>query len=738
MSKFNARKPILMGLLFAFLANTFGPIPTAQAQEFVLPQPGQMVPLSPAFNPPILKGIKVHSNNPFLFDFILDKGNSLLSNDRLREEANKLVKYFLASLTVPEKDLWVNLSPYEKNRIIPEAFGQTEMGRDLLAEDYLLKQITASLIYPEGQTGRKFWAKVYSEAARKLRTTNVPVNTFNKVWIIPEKAVVYENAQVGTAYIVESRLKVMLEQDYLSLQKHGVIASETKQSLATIGDEIIREVVIPELTKEVNEGKNFIQLRQVYNSLILAAWYKRKIKDSILARVYENKDKIAGINISDSQEKQKIYERYLQAFKKGSYNYIKEEIDPISQQAISRKYFSGGMGFSDYAMNTAMVFISHMTYVSAGDQAVLSVNLITASQAMLTNLKDIHEPEKNGESLLEILKKVKEKKTYEQWESDYDFYTRPNMIRNTRLASFVKGDDTLRSIRLVWLVGLRYSPEDMKQVFDNIRIFWKGDVKLGTSREAVKARRDHLLEILNGINTGEQLTIQELTGRLNQVEGYEGVTPQTVRDDLSLDKRFQAADVQAKLSRESIDREAVKARRVILLEDSDQNLLNMLEQKLNANGYEVHLARGINGNNGIKSRLRDHHNIGLIVSGGDISKENLGKPFLNIYDYLDPDSERINSDELRRLLNAIQISFPRDMAQINNAQKGGIDFNSDKINLQFQNTGQAIRFHIDQAQLARLQSAPGFVPVIINIQPMTDLRLWLGLNDQKPAVQKLS
>ena len=128
--------------------------------------------------------------------------------------------HFLASLTVPEKDLWVNLSPYEKDRIVPESFGQTAMGRDLLAEDYMLKQITASLIYPEDKIGKKFWERMYEAAVKKWGTTNIPVNTFNKVWIVPEKAVVYENAQAGTAYVVEAKLKVMLEQDYLSMSKH--------------------------------------------------------------------------------------------------------------------------------------------------------------------------------------------------------------------------------------------------------------------------------------------------------------------------------------------------------------------------------------------------------------------------------------------------------------------------------------------------------------------------------------
>ena len=134
----------ILTLVSFLVTGIVGPMP-AYAQDYHLPAPGVMVHLGPEFNPAILKGIKVHPDNPFRFDFILDKGDSQLSNDALKDESSKLIKYFLASLTIPEKDLWVNLSPYEKHRIIPNSFGLTEMGRDLLAEDYMLKQITASL-----------------------------------------------------------------------------------------------------------------------------------------------------------------------------------------------------------------------------------------------------------------------------------------------------------------------------------------------------------------------------------------------------------------------------------------------------------------------------------------------------------------------------------------------------------------------------------------------------------------
>ena len=369
------KQSLCIVILLAFLANTFGPIPMAQADEFRLPIPGVMVSLSQPLEPSILKGIKVHPNNPFHFEFILDKGDNFSKHmsfpnvlvgdpqqEQLKKEANKLIKYFLASLTIPEDDLWVNLSPYEKDRIIPHSFGQTDMGRDLLAEDYMLKQITASLIYPEGETGRKFWKRIYEEAAKKYGTTNIPVNTFNKVWIIPEKAVVYENAKVGTAYIVESKLKVMLEQDYLALSKNNnslplVGRVRAGGDVNALGSQIVREIVIPELTKEVNNDKNFAQLRQIYNSLILATWYKKKIRDSILEQVYADKKKVAGVGYDQSvisskavttqrskpNDVEKIYQRYLQAFKKGAFNYIKEDMDSVTQEIIPRKYFSGGM-----------------------------------------------------------------------------------------------------------------------------------------------------------------------------------------------------------------------------------------------------------------------------------------------------------------------------------------------------------------------------------------------------------
>ena len=333
-------------LLFIFIVQVANPV----GAQLSLPAPGQMMTLSSAFKPLVLKGLRIYPHDPFKFDFILDPGQQIQprfrEQDLLKKESEKLVKYFLASLTIPEEDVWVNLSPYEKDRIIPEAFGQTEMGRDLLAQDYLLKQIMASLLYPEGETGKKFWQKVYALAQEKYGTTDIPVDMFNKVWIVPDKAEVYENAQAGAAYITGSRLKVMLETDYLAEEKNSMKAEAPLSSNGAqdIAMSVLREIVIPVLEQEVNEGRNFARLRQIYQAHILAAWYKIKMRHSFFSMVYVDRNKTLGIHISDPGQVQTIWERYMETFRQGVSLLIREEEDVVSG-LMPRKYFSGGASF---------------------------------------------------------------------------------------------------------------------------------------------------------------------------------------------------------------------------------------------------------------------------------------------------------------------------------------------------------------------------------------------------------
>ena len=344
---FCALLSMVMAINFAIPVQAQGVL-SGQTGILNLPIPGSVVPLTGNFAPAIIKGVNIHPDNPFQFDFIIDKGDSGLEGEAFRTEANKLVKYFLASLTVPEKEMWVNLSPYEKNRIIPDTFGTTEMGRDLLAQDYLLKQLMASLMNPEADLGGEFWKRVYAKVQEKFGTTDIPINTFNKIWIVPEEAVVYEHEK--GAFIVKSHLKVMLEEDYLALEAnknsidHGLgdVRKEDLKIISGVQSQIIKDLLIPEIEKEVNEGKTFANLRQIYNSVILANWYKQAVKESLLGQVYVDQKKIKGIEVDDKSINEKIFNQYVESFKKGVYNFIKEDYDAEMQEDVPRKYFSGG------------------------------------------------------------------------------------------------------------------------------------------------------------------------------------------------------------------------------------------------------------------------------------------------------------------------------------------------------------------------------------------------------------
>jgi len=163
-------------LAFSFLLTTILPPSYAQSLQagvLNLPAPGTMIPVSTPFTPAIIRGVNIHPENPLRFNFIVDLGDTDLEGEAFRQESRKLIKYFLAALTVPEDEMWVNLSPYEENRIIPKGFGETEMGRDLLAQDYILKQLTASLMYPENELGSEFWRRVYAKAYAKYGTTDI-------------------------------------------------------------------------------------------------------------------------------------------------------------------------------------------------------------------------------------------------------------------------------------------------------------------------------------------------------------------------------------------------------------------------------------------------------------------------------------------------------------------------------------------------------------------------------------
>jgi hypothetical protein len=354
-----------------------------------------LISLSPAFKPTVFRGVRLDPQHPFRFDFMIDEGARTIAAETSGDETRRLAGYFLASLAMPEKDLWVNLSPYENNRIIEENFGRTTMGRDILSIDYLLKQITSSLIYPDSAVGKRFWAEVYRRAYARYGTTDIPLETLNKVWIVPSRAVVYERADADSsgvsAYVGEARLRVMLDADYTASVRAGAgaVPLAVKDSTADLANTVMREIALPALEQEVNEGENFARLRQVYFSMLLAVWFKKKItrgqvgRGHILSEIFIDRKKTAGNEtLNPEAEINGIYSTYLEAFRQGAYNMIREEVDFYSREMIPRKYFSGGLEFGNIGSVTQERRFSEIPE-GAADQAqkVVTIDLVRVDAA---------------------------------------------------------------------------------------------------------------------------------------------------------------------------------------------------------------------------------------------------------------------------------------------------------------------------------------------------------------------
>ncbi|MBI4308965.1 MAG: hypothetical protein HY591_01395, partial [Candidatus Omnitrophica bacterium] len=188
-----------------------------------------------------------------------------------------------------------------------------------------------------------------------------------------------------------------------------------------LGTQIIREVILPELEKEVNTGKNFANLRQVFNSIILASWYKKNLKQALLNQVYADKNKIDGIKfrrdaIHGVFTPEEIYQRYLAAYKKGVFNYIKEDtIEEKGQRekgkTIPRKYFSGGM-----RITPDHVAVNH-------DAAALAAMSFTATDNRLAAVRagmSLHDAAMTAEQLYSALRQIARENELEESQTPAD------------------------------------------------------------------------------------------------------------------------------------------------------------------------------------------------------------------------------------------------------------------------------------------------------------------------------
>ncbi len=287
------------------------------------------------------------------FKLLLDKGDS--ANSTIVTNATKdLLKYFFIGISLPNDSFWVNLRPDSPENIIDPLLEKTEVGKILLEADVQLKKDTANSTSPQTPEGKEYWDKLYKKAGELFGSENITIPTLTRPWIVPGEIIIRETQAelqghqvtkspvAPSAYIYKATLKVMLEQDYLKGSAVYNFKDERLKTLNEYSSQLIKELIIPKLTKDVNTSKRYASLRQVYYSLILAQWFKQKFygKGGAYSWLIDKKN-LNGLTSKESWSKTTYFNQYKTSFNQGEYN-IKESTYTLQGQSV-RNYMSGGI-----------------------------------------------------------------------------------------------------------------------------------------------------------------------------------------------------------------------------------------------------------------------------------------------------------------------------------------------------------------------------------------------------------
>ena len=293
------------------------------------------------------------------------------------EDATELsLNTFFIGLTLPESKFWVNLNPWEPDVIMDEDLINTDVGRIMLEADFQMKRDLCRYENPcESKIGEEFWwllekkAEDLAEGCTKKHPNeiedadNVLFSAAMVFWIVPDKTEVY-----GTddeVYIVNITLNIESKGEYEYSAYHIVnqnpfVSDDCKEDLNEAADEFGRywmeleeEMILPLVVQEVNYGRNYSDLRQVYTSLALAQWYKDNYwynkywyTSGIFTDRIDTKD-LTGLESKYTWSAEGIWSDYVRSFEEGEYHCWKNRTYEERGYIIteSMPYSHGGVAF---------------------------------------------------------------------------------------------------------------------------------------------------------------------------------------------------------------------------------------------------------------------------------------------------------------------------------------------------------------------------------------------------------
>jgi hypothetical protein len=178
---------------------------------------------------------------------------------------------FYTWLTLSPRSFWVNLEPNYPPRIIDPTFGRTDAGHVLLHSDLLLKEAGKAAENLADPGGAQLWQRMLALPAGSDTATG-PCIAY-RLWIVPDVATV--RATKSQLYILGAPLKIkMATVRHLSGKLLDPICPSDAWN--TTWQASFRQLIVPELTREVNTAPQFEPLRRVYMSRVAAQWVRNR------------------------------------------------------------------------------------------------------------------------------------------------------------------------------------------------------------------------------------------------------------------------------------------------------------------------------------------------------------------------------------------------------------------------------------------------------------------------------
>lgn len=288
--------------------------------------------------------VNTDSSGGVNFDFLLKADKSEGNSPRIDPINSTLIEAiaFVTGLDVPDDKFWVNLMPWEPNRIIDKQLSESDVGRIMLEADLQMKKDFSNYGNPcANETGKAFQNLMDKKSAVLVQECmknfpgeiknidNVKFRPVTRHWIVPDKIYAYTN---GTQiYIINATLTInsepvvdhtyfqVINQDNATLSR--ACLEELNKSAKEYGEyysELQVRMIQPYVIADVNHGIKYEDLRDVYASLALAQWYKSEInpsRDIFLGRL----DSSSILKSQEQWSSKEIWERYVYSFYNGEY-----------------------------------------------------------------------------------------------------------------------------------------------------------------------------------------------------------------------------------------------------------------------------------------------------------------------------------------------------------------------------------------------------------------------------------